>query len=456
MQNDQAKVAFPKGFVWGAAAAAYQIEGAADTDGKGASVWDMFTKKPGAIFEGHNGDVACDHYTRYSSDVELMRELGLMAYRFSVSWPRVLPSGTGSINSAGLDFYERLVDRLLARGITPFVTLFHWDFPLELYYRGGWLNPDSAGWFADYTAAVVRRLGDRVRHYITLNEPQVFIGMGHYEGKHAPGDKLALGDMLQAGHHALLAHGRSVQAIRAHASGCQIGFAPVIMPRLPASDRDADIDAARRATFDVNTRSSWTHSWWMDPVLLGSYPEQGLAFYAGAAPRVGADDLRVISERVDFVGLNIYQGVVVEQAPGEYREVSLPDGYPRSGFDWPITAEALYFGPRFCYERYRVPIFITENGISVRDWVAVDGKVHDAARIDFTSRYLQALARAIAHGADVRGYFHWSLLDNFEWAEGYKERFGLVYVDYQTQARVLKDSAHWYRRVIESNGAVAL
>ena len=456
MQKNQAGLAFPKGFVWGAAAAAYQIEGSARLDGKGPSVWDMFTGKPGVVFEGHTGDVACDHYQRYASDVELMRDLNLMAYRLSVSWPRVLPAGIGSVNPAGLDFYDRLVDRLLAHGITPFVTLFHWDFPLELYYRGGWLNPDSPEWFAEYTTAVVKRLGDRVRYYITLNEPQVFIGMGHFEGTHAPGDNLELGEMLQAGHHALLAHGRSVQAIRANCNSCQVGFAPVLMPRLPASESEADVAAARYATFVVNTRNSWTHSWWLDPVLLGKYPEQGLAFYASASPRMGAGDMRVISEPVDFLGLNIYQGILVEHADTGYRELAFPEGYPRTAFNWPITPEALHWGPRFCYERYQVPIFITENGVSVRDWIAVDGAVHDAVRIDFTTRYLRALARAIQHGADVRGYFHWSLMDNFEWAEGYKERFGLVYIDYQTQARVPKDSAHWYRGVIESNGQIAL
>lgn len=446
-------MSFPSRFVWGAAAAAYQIEGSAYADGKGLSVWDMFARKGGAVFEGHTGDVACDHYVRYEEDVALMGQLGLRAYRLSVAWPRVLPAGTGTVNQAGLDFYDRLIDALLARGITPYVTLFHWDYPLELYYKGGWLNPDSPAWFAEYTQIVTRRFADRVKHYITLNEPQVFIGLGHLEGTHAPGDKLRFREMLQAGHHALLAHGKSVQAIRAETQGAEVGFSPVVTPRLPKSDSEADIAAARQATFAVNLRNSWTHSWWMDPVFFGKYPDDGLEFYGADAPRIGQGDLATIAAPVDFVGMNNYQGLLVEaDGAGGYRDVPFGDGYPRTAFNWPITPESLYWGPRFLFERYRKPLLITENGLSVRDWVAVDGAVHDAARIDFTTRYLRALHRAIQAGVDVRGYFHWSILDNFEWAEGYKERFGLIHVDYQTQKRTPKDSADWYRRVIESNG----
>ena len=450
-------MSFPKEFVWGAAAAAYQIEGAAYADGKGLSVWDMFTRKAGAIFDGHTGDVACDHYARYDHDFALMQELGLRAYRLSVSWPRILPAGTGAVNPAGLDFYDRLIDALLAHDITPYVTLFHWDYPLELYYRGGWLNPDSPAWFAEYAGHLARLLSDRVKHFITLNEPQVFIGLGHLEGIHAPGDKLHFREMLQAGHHALLAHGKAVQAIRAETRGAQIGFAPVITPRLPISESHADIAAARDATFAVDVKNSWTHSWWMDPVFFGEYPSAGLEFYGSDAPRIGSGDLSIIAAPVDFLGLNNYQGLLVESdGEGGSREVPFGDGYPRTAFNWPITPESLYWGPRFFFERYNKPLLITENGLSVRDWVAVDGAVHDAARIDFTTRYLRALHRAIQSGADVRGYFHWSILDNFEWAAGYKERFGLIHVDYQTQKRTPKDSAYWYRRVMESNGEAAL
>lgn len=453
----EASLVFPEDFVWGAAAAAYQIEGAHVADGKGLSVWDMFTRKAGATFQSHNGDVACDHYARYVGDVALMREIGLRAYRLSVSWPRLLPAGIGAVNAKGLDFYDRLVDALLEHGVEPYVTLFHWDYPLELYYRGGWLNPDSPEWFAEYAAHVAKLLNGRVKSFITLNEPQVFIGMGHLEGTHAPGDKLRFHEMLQAGHHALLAHGRSVQVLRAEVPGAQIGFAPVVMPRLPASDSEADIAAARRATFAVDMKNSWTHSWWMDPVFFGRYPEEGLAFYGAEVPRIGPNDLQLIAQPVDFLGLNTYQGLLVEDdTRGGYNNVEFRDGYPRTAFNWPVTPEALYWGPRFCFERYKKPLIVTENGLSVRDWVSLDGAVHDAARIDFTTRYLRALMRAIEDGADVRGYFHWSVMDNFEWAEGYKERFGLIHIDYRSQQRTLKDSAYWYRRVIESNGKVAL
>lgn len=452
------RLAFPEDFVWGAAAAAYQIEGAAARDGKGRSIWDMFCSKPGAIYGGHNGDVACDHYTRFAEDVHLMGDLGLQAYRLSISWPRILPEGLGPVNQAGLDFYKRLLDRLIETGIAPWVTLFHWDYPLELYRRGGWQNPESVEWFAHYAELVVRELGDRVAHYITLNEPQVFVVLGHHRGTHAPGDKLSLADMLQVGHHALLAHGRAVQAIRAiRGKSAFVGFSPVVMPHIPESDDARDIEAARKATFAVESEDAWTHSWWMDPVFLRGYPEAGMRYYGAQAPRIGPNDFDVIAEPVDFLGINTYHGLYTRaDASGGHQVVGLPDGFPHTSLNWPLTPEALHWGPRFCYERYRVPLVVTENGISVRDWVSTDGRVHDPARIDFTARYLRELHRALQAGVDVRGYFHWSILDNFEWAEGYKERFGLIHVDYASGIRTAKDSAYWYRDVIRTRGRHAL
>jgi beta-glucosidase len=297
-------------------------------------------------------------------------------------------------------------------------------------------------------------LADRVRHFITLNEVQVFISAGHYEGVHAPGDRLHFAEVLQAGHHALLAHGRGVQAIRSVApQGCQVGFAPVGLAQMPESDKAEDVEAARAKTFSVGPQTGWTNSWWMDPVLLGKYPEEGLELYGAEAPEPRSGDLEVISEPVDFLGVNIYQGGRVRAGDdGRAVDVPHPVGHPISGFDWPITPEAMYWGPRFFHERYARPIIVTENGVSCRDWMSMDGEVHDPQRIDFIRRYLLELHRAIADGVPVKGYFHWSLLDNFEWAEGYKQRFGLVFVDYATQRRVLKDSAHFYRQVIESNG----
>lgn len=447
---------FPATFVWGAASAAYQIEGAAAEDGKGLSIWDALCRRPGAIWEGHTGDVACDHYHRYAEDVALMRDLGLLGYRFSISWPRVLPEGTGKVNPAGLGFYDRLVDALLAAGVTPYATLFHWDLPYELHCQGGWLNRDSADWFADYTHVVVSALGDRVRDWMTLNEIQVFVRLGYQEGVHAPGYRLALPEVLRVGHHALLAHGKAVQAIRDASPGpCRVGWAPTTFPPLPATKTLEDIAAARQAMFTIaDDRNVWADAWWFDPVFFGRYPEDGLRAFGAAAPKVQPGDMELIAQPLDFCGLNIYQGRGV-RADSDGRPVAAPFplGYAKTSFNWAVTPEALYWGPRFFYERYQTPLFITENGLSNADWVALDGRVHDPQRIDFTRRYLLALERALAEGVDVRGYFHWSLMDNFEWANGYRERFGLIYVDYVTQQRVMKDSARWYAEVIASNGA---
>src|SRR5262252_862930 len=434
---------FPENFVWGAAAASYQIEGAAREDGKGPSVWDMFCSKPGAVWNGQSGDVACDHYHRYAEDVAVMKEIGLHAYRLSISWPRVLPEGTGQINERGLAFYDRLIDALLGAGIRPYVTLFHWDYPLALYRRGGWLNRDTVQWFADYADLVARRLGDRVKDWMTLNEPQVFIGAGHLEGRHAPGDRLAFAEVLRLGHHALLSHGRAVQVLRTSAGrDAKIGFAPVGLGKLPATADLQDIEAARRAMFAVNVRTSWTNAWWMDPVFLGRYPEDGLRFYGADAPEVRPGDLETIAQPVDFFGVNIYEGQYFKAGPnGEPEQVPVPVGHPITGFNWNVTPDAMYWVTRFFHERYKKPLVITENGLSCRDWISLDGKVHDPGRIDFTARYLTELHRSIAEGVPVLGYFHWSILDNFEWAEGYKQRFGLVFVDYPTQRRIPKDSA---------------
>lgn len=446
---------FSQGFIWGAATAAYQIEGTARAAGGGDSVWDMFCRKPGAVWNGESGNIACDHYQRFTEDIALMQELGIKAYRFSLSWPRILPTGVGQINEQGLDFYDRLVDALLAVNITPYVTLFHWDFPYDLYCRGGWLNRDSADWFAEYTRIVVNRLGDRVQHWMTLNEPQCFIGLGHQSGQHAPGDTLGLSEVLRTGHHALLAHGKAVQTLRTYAKqACQIGYAPVGVVKLPAAATSTNIDAARQAMFSITETSVWNNTWWLDPIFFGRYPEDGLRTYGAAVPQVRDGDMATISQSLDFLGANIYNGQTV-RADGAGQPIVVPhvSGIGRTTYGWPVTPPALYWGPRFFWERYHTPIVITENGVSTTDWIALDGKVHDPQRIDFLQRYLLECERAQDDGVDIRAYFHWSLLDNFEWHEGYKQRFGLVYVDYATQKRVPKDSAFWYRDVIQSNGA---
>jgi beta-glucosidase len=443
---------FPATFVWGAATAAYQVEGAVREDGRGESVWDMFCRKPGAVWNAQTGAVACDQYHRYPEDVALMKRIGLTAYRMSISWSRVMPDGTGATNPKGLEFYDRLVDELLKAGITPWVTLFHWDLPLALYRRGGWLNRDIADWFGEYAALLAGRLSDRVTHWMTLNEPQVFVGLGHQEGTHAPGDKLAFSEVLLAGHNTLRAHGKSVLALRARAKGeCRIGYAPVGMPAIPATEDD--VAAAREAMFTVRVKDCWNNTWWMDPVFLGHYPQDGLELFGRDVPEIRAGDLETIRQPLDFFGANIYHGAQVRRgANGSYEKVPLPEGFPITGFDWPVTPEALRWGPRLFFERYGKPIVITENGLSCRDWISRDGRVHDPQRIDFTARYLTELARAIEDKVPVLGYFHWSILDNFEWAEGFKQRFGLVHVDYTTQKRTLKDSALWYSEVIASRG----
>jgi beta-glucosidase len=447
---------FPKDFTWGAAAASYQIEGGAYEDGKGLSVWDMMCREPGRIWEGNTGDVACDHYHRYKEDIGLMSEIGLKAYRLSVSWPRVMPDGTGRVNKKGLAFYDRLVDGLLAHGIEPWVTLFHWDYPYALYRRGGWLNPESPDWFADYATIVVKKLSDRVSHWMTLNEPECFIGLGHQTGEHAPGLKLGFAQVLQAGHHALLAHGKAVQVIRAHArSKPCIGAAPVGSIRIPVSNRPGDVQAARQDMFSVTGRNFWNNAWFADPMILGKYPEDGLRRFGKDLPAIGSRDMKTICQPLDFYGANIYWGACVRRgADGKPEGVQGPDGPPLTTMTWKVRPASLYWGPRFFYERYRLPIVITENGMANCDWVHTDGKVHDPQRIDFMRRYLTEYRRAASDGVKVKGYFYWSILDNFEWGHGYKQRFGIVFVDYATGKRTLKDSAYWYRDVIATNGRI--
>lgn len=452
------KTLFPGNFQWGVATAAYQVEGAAAEDGRGPSVWDPFCKKPGAVFEGHSGDVACDHYHRYKEDVALMKRLGVRSYRFSISWSRVLPEGTGAANPKGFDFYNRLLDELQRAGITPMCTLFHWDFPQALYKRGGWLNRDVADWFGAYAALVADKLGDRIKLWATQNEPQCFIGMALRDGVHAPGDKLKDPDYLMAGHNAMRAHGKAVQALRARVKGdaraLKIGYVLAAQCGQPATDKEQDVAAAKLAMFSMRDRNQWNNGWWTDPVMLGRYPEDGVKLYGKDMPRFKASDLDEMKQPLDFLGLNIYKADIWRRGDdGTPVQVNVPPGYPRSAVDWqPITPAALYWGPRFFHERYQLPLSITENGLSTRDQLFLDGKVHDPQRIDYMHRVLLELARAVREGIPVTGYYAWSLLDNFEWADGYKQRFGLTYVDYQTLRRIPKDSFEWYRQVIASAG----
>jgi beta-glucosidase len=449
---------FPSDFAWGTATAAYQIEGAADVDGRGPSVWDVFSKKKGATFEGHSGDVACDHYHRYVEDVALMKALGIGSYRFSVSWPRVLPAGTDKVNPKGLDFYDRLVDELLRSGIQPLCTIFHWDLPQALYERGGWRARESADWFGDYARLLGERLGDRIKMWVTQNEPQVFMGDGMLEGRHAPGDKLKFSEFLVAAHNSLRAHGKAVQALRSSANDAKIGYVLATQVTQPATDCAEDVEAARQAMFAVSRKNGANNAWWADPVMFGRYPEDGVALFGSDMPKFSSADLDEIKQPLDYLGLNIYSATTYRRgADGRPERVPHPPGYPRSAVDWqPIVPSCLYWGPRFFHENYKTPLYITENGLSTRDQVFLDGHVHDPQRIDYMQRVLLELSRAIAGGTPVLGYYAWSLLDNFEWADGYKQRFGLVYVDYENQKRIPKDSFHWYRNVIATNGGSLL
>lgn len=447
---------FAKDFVWGAATSSYQIEGTGRDSGKGQNIWDVFTKEPGRVYEGHTGDIACDHYHRFREDVAYMKELGLKGYRFSIDWSRVLPEGTGKVNEKGIDFYNALIDELLEQGIEPYITLYHWELPYEIYKRGGWMNPEIVEWFGQYARLVAERFSDRVKYFFTLNEPQCFVGLGFLQGCHAPGVKAPLRDTFEMAHNALKAHGRAVQMLRAYGKqNVQIGYAPTSGMCYPEKETPKDIEAARKALFalpDDLSNWTWNVSWWSDSVILGKYPEEGMKKYEKYLPVITDEDMKLISQPIDFYGQNIYNGRCIRMGTdGRPEEVRRPAGFPKTATNWPVTPEALYWGPKFLYERYRKPIYITENGMACHDTVSQDGKVHDPNRIDFLARYLKNLKRA-AEEIDIRGYFQWSLMDNFEWDKGYAERFGIIYVDFETQERIWKDSAYWYRDLIRRNG----
>ena len=432
----------PPGFRFGTSTAAYQIEGAASEDGKGPSIWDTFTAEPGRIADGSSGEVACDHYHRWEEDVELIRDLGAPGYRFSISWPRVVPTGSGELNKPGLAFYDRLVDGLLEAGVEPMVTLYHWDLPQGLQDDGGWLNRDTIDRFADYAGIVGEALGDRVAHWIPVNEPNVVTMLGHGTGKHAPGRALTF-DALPVAHHLMVAHGRAAIALRA-AGATSVGCANNHAPIWPASDQDADVGAAK--LFDA----LW-NGMYLEAMLLGRYPYDLMPFMEEIAQ---PGDFATMRQPLDFYGINYYNPLKVgaspedAELPFELRELL---GYPTTGFGWPIVPDALREWLIMFRARYRAalpPIVITESGCSYADAPDGAGEVDDQERIDYHEAHLTAVATAIQRGVDIRGYYAWSLVDNFEWAEGYTQRFGLVHVDYETQARTPKKSFSWYRDLI--------
>ena len=441
---------FPAGFQWGVATAAYQIEGAVAEDGRGESVWDTFCRRPGAVRDGHTGDVACDHYHRWPQDVALMADLGITAYRFSIAWPRVQPGGTGQANAAGLDFYDRLTDALLAAGITPVPTLFHWDLPQPLEDAGGWLSRDTAQRFADYAALAAGRLSDRISRWITVNEPFVVTAFGYALGIHAPGRELML-DALPTAHHQLLGHGLATAALRA-AGAAEVLITNNYSPAWAASDSAEDVAAA--AAFNVLQNRMFT-----DPVLLGRYPD--LAAFGvgpGGMDCVADGDLEVIAAPVDGLGVNYYNPTRLSALAGSplpFQMEPIP-GYPVTAFGWPVVPAGLtelltslrdWYGPAL------PPVYITENGCSQHDVAGPGGTVADQGRIAYLDAHLRAVHTAIEAGVDVRGYFCWTFADNFEWAEGYHQRFGLVYTDYPTQQRIPKASFGWYRDLIATQRA---
>jgi beta-glucosidase len=441
---------FPKDFVWGTATASYQIEGAANEGGRGESIWDRFSHTPGKVDNGDTGDMACDHYHRYPEDIALMKDLGLKAYRFSIAWSRILPAGKGRINEIGISFYDRLVDELLRAGITPFPTLYHWDMPQALDDEGGWLNRNSADWFAEYTDVITRCLGDRVKHWMTLNEPYCISYLSYHEGVHAPGHRdLSYFEANQALHHAYMAHGKAIPIIHANSKDSKAGIVLSLSPVHPLTDSEADKAAAYRLDSKLNR-------WLTEPLFKGQYPADRVALLGQAAPDVHPGDMEIISTPMDMLGVNYYFRTVAADDPEsplaeKARTVDLPD-VERTEMGWEIYPDGMRELLLWVNREYHpAEMYITENGCATPDEVDANGEVHDPRRIGFLQRHFQATREAIEADVPVKGYFVWSMLDNFEWAFGYSKRFGITYVDYATQKRIPKDSFYFYKNLIRGN-----
>ncbi len=441
---------FPEGFLWGAATASYQIEGAVREDGRGECIWSRFSHTSGKVLNGDTGDVACDHYHLYRSDVVLMARIGLRAYRFSIAWPRVLPFGTGAPNEVGLDFYDRLVDELLAVNIRPFVTLYHWDLPQALQDRGGWDNPEVVQWFGEYTDRVSRRLGDRVKDWITLNEPWVVAFLGNWLGIHAPG-LCDLGTAYRVLHHQLLAHGAAIAILRRNVQDVSAGITIDLGYFEPATERSEDVQAAWR-------EDGFKNRWLLDAVFKGHYPTDVINWVAEWLDGIDLDAVAQAAAPLDFLGINYYTRTLVEAASSGVtaaRPVK-PANAAFTTMGWEVYPEGLYQLLVRVHREYQPrALFVTENGAAFADVLTPDGKVHDEARRDYLRQHFDAAERAIQAGVPLRGYFVWSLMDNFEWSLGYTQRFGIVYVDYATQQRIVKDSGQWYAEVIRQNQILA-
>jgi beta-glucosidase len=464
----ETKSSFGKDFLWGAATAAFQIEGAWNEDGKGESIWDRFCHKDNNAFfspipgmgkghtaNGETGDIACDHYHRYKEDVAIMKELGLKAYRFSISWSRVIPNGAGAVNEAGLQFYRNLVEELCNAGIEPVVTLFHSDLPQVLQDKGGWLSSEIVNAFAEYAGVVTNALSDKVKYWVTLNEPQMVVNFGYGTGTSAPGETRSQQELFMIAHNLLLSHFKAAKTIRVSSRfPCKVSIVFSANVFLPASNNPSDVEFAKAITFMCQKEMGlWGNAWWMDAAFKGSYPKEGLAAFKDFLSEGMAEQLQAVYTPSDFVASNLYSGIRVKPNAQTMMEYIRPElGAVPTTIGWYPTPDILYYMPKFLYERYALPIMITENGMTGMDWLGVDGAVHDPQRINFMRRHLRCLNQAISEGVPVKGYFHWSLMDNFEWAEGYSKRFGLVYVDFETQKRIWKDSAYWYQTLIQTNG----
>ncbi len=432
---------FRKDFLWGAASAAYQIEGAYLEDGKTLNIWDALSD--GHVAYGDNGNIACDHYHRYKEDVAIMKKIGIKSYRFSINWARVIPKADGKINEKGMQFYKDLVDELLNAGIIPLCTLYHWDLPMWVHELGGWENEDNVKYFVQYAAECVKALSEKIEYWITFNEPGVFVEGGYSCGVHAPFLERTEEELNTISRNVMLAHGKAVVAMReAACRPIKIGSVPAFGVIMPENETEEAIELAKKETFDTSS-PFYTAPWWADPVILGRR-QHGTNYLSD-------EDLKIIAQPVDFFAFNCYQAAGYE-SPRYQSNPRAYAGYPRTAMDWAITPDCLYWAAKFLYERYGLPIIITENGMANIDFKMLDGKVHDPQRSDYIHRHLLGLRRAADEGVDIIGYQYWSIMDNFEWAFGYSRRFGLVYVDYPTQERIIKDSAYFYRSVIETNG----
>ena len=441
---------FPKDFIWGTATASYQVEGAVDADGRGTSTWDTFSRRPGKITNNDNGDIACDHYHLYKEDTAVMKSLNQNAYRFSIAWPRIMPEGEGKINQKGLDHYRRMIDHLLEAGIEPFITLFHWDLPQALEDKyGGWRSKDVSKKFADYSAIVVKEFADKVKYWTTINEISCFTILAHNEDRHAPGKFEPAQVVNQTVHNALYGHGLAVQAIRANGGpNAKAGLVENLHIVWPVYETLEHIAAAKKAFYDKNQNILF-------PVFTGKYSDEYLR-QTGKDKAVFTDDeMKIIGSKLDYIGYNMYSGPAVravEQKPG-FEIIPFPADYPKTKMDWPLSPKGLYWILKYSREYFGdIPTYITENGMAADDSETANGEILDLGRVEYLRTHLESVSRAASEGIPVKGYFIWSLLDNFEWALGYGQRFGLVYVDYATQKRTVKDSGNWFAQVVRENG----